>query len=160
MNCTLILFLFKIEWYVTNKKWHMRSLSRPPSPNNQDIWLLAQERPQTNFTAKSRPKIFFIKNQLKTRCCHCLLSLKWISCKSDKIWNFGNKKFLRQFWLPLNFKIGRKLACSLFLYGESEKNGPKMICRPPRFPVLRILLTLHLLGECHTKMYEHHMKVD
>jgi hypothetical protein len=37
-----------------------------------------------------------------------------------------------------------KLAISLFLYGESEKIGPEMICRPPRFQLMRITLTTTL----------------
>jgi hypothetical protein len=48
--------------------------------------------------------------------------------------NFGQNKSLK----------AEKLATSLFLYGESEKIGPEAICRPPRFQVLRILLTLSL----------------
>jgi hypothetical protein len=51
-----------------------------------------------------------------------------------KIVNFGQNKFLR----------AEKLATCLFLYGESEKIGLEAICRPPRFQVLRILLTLSL----------------
>ena len=37
-----------------------------------------------------------------------------------------------------------KLATSLFLYGESEKIGPEMICRPPRFQLMRFFLTATL----------------
>jgi hypothetical protein len=75
----------------------------------------------------------------------------------------GVKSFKRQFWPILNLlvlkienfgqnkssrekKIGKigKLATSLFLFRESEKIGPETICRPPRFQVLRILLTFSL----------------
>ena len=38
----------------------------------------------------------------------------------------------------------KKLATSLFLYGESEKIGLEMICRPPRFQLMRFFLTTTL----------------
>ncbi len=38
----------------------------------------------------------------------------------------------------------KKLATSLFLYGESEKIGLEMICRPPRFQHMRFFLTTTL----------------
>ena len=34
-----------------------------------------------------------------------------------------------------------KKDISLFLYGESEKNGPELICRPSRFQIMRFTLT-------------------
>ena len=74
-----------------------------------------------------------------------------------KFGTWGTKRFLRQFWpilTPLVLKVenfgqnwssrAEKLATSLFLYGESEKNGPETICRPPRFQLGRFLLTLSL----------------
>ena len=44
-----------------------------------------------------------------------------------------------------------KLATSLFLYGESEKIGPEMICRPSRFQLMRFFLTttLNNTNFCH-----------
>jgi hypothetical protein len=43
-----------------------------------------------------------------------------------KVQNFGQNKSSR----------AEKLATSLFLYGESEKIGPEMIYRPPRFQLM------------------------
>jgi NRPS condensation-like uncharacterized protein len=37
-----------------------------------------------------------------------------------------------------------KLATTLFLYGESEKIGLEMICRPPKFQLMRFFLTTTL----------------
>jgi hypothetical protein len=51
-----------------------------------------------------------------------------------KVQNFGQNKSSR----------AEKLATSLFLYGESEKIGPEMIFRPPRFQLLRFTLTTTL----------------
>ncbi len=34
-----------------------------------------------------------------------------------------------------------KKDISLFLYGESEKNGPELICRPSRFQIVSFTLT-------------------
>jgi len=35
-----------------------------------------------------------------------------------------------------------KKDISLFLYGESEKNGPELICRPSRFQIFIMRFTL------------------
>ena len=115
-----ILFLFMVVTYKTNKKWHMRPLG---------VWLywryltLSLKVPKNAFWAKSPPKHFNIKNQLKTCFCHCFWSEKWISCKSDEIWGFWVKIYFtsiltyfyppctknRKFWSKLvlkSWKIG------------------------------------------------------
>jgi hypothetical protein len=51
-----------------------------------------------------------------------------------KVQNFGQNKSSR----------AEKLATSLFSYGESEKVGLEMICRPPRFQLMRFTLTTTL----------------
>jgi hypothetical protein len=65
--------------------------------------------------------------------------------------NLGNfRPFLRLSVLKVqNFgqnwsSRAEKLATSLFLYGESEKIGIEMICRPPRFQLMRFFLTTTL----------------
>ena len=63
LNCPLILFLFTIELYVINKKWHMRPLSQSPKLRH----LTFSPRVHKN-DFKSSPKFFLIKNKLKTRC--------------------------------------------------------------------------------------------
>ena len=91
MNCPLILFLFTIEWYVTNKKWYMRPLSRTPHTR----YLTYSPRvPKNDFCPKSLPKLFLVKNQPESHYWHCFWSYVFdISCKSDEFWSFGNKKF-------------------------------------------------------------------
>jgi hypothetical protein len=58
-----------------------------------------------------------------------------------KVQNFGQNKSSR----------AEKLATSLLLYRESEKIGPEMICRPPRFQLMRFTLTMTLKNECFRK---------
>ena len=83
-----ILFLFIVDTYKMNKKWHMRPL---------DVSLhwryltLSQKVPKNAFWSKSLPKTFLVKNQPKLHCWHCFWSQKWISCKSDKFWWFWSK---------------------------------------------------------------------
>ncbi len=139
MNCPLILFLFTIEWYVTNKKWYMR----PPSRTPQSRYLTFSQRVQkATFALKVSRNFFSVKNQPESH--YCFWSQKWISCKSDEFWSLGNKKFFESIFTDFDPpRTNNRKFCSKSVL-KSWKIGPETIWRPTRFQVLRILLNFSL----------------
>ena len=122
-----------------------------------DFWLLVQEGPKTPFSLKVAQNIFISKFNLKPVADIVFDLRNEFHANRMCFGVLGVKSFKRLFWPilnPLILKIvnfaqnkssrAGKSATSLFLYGESEKIGPETICRPPRFQVLRILLTFSL----------------
>ena len=103
---------------------------------------------------KSRSKILYIYTQLHvitpfTRkklkdIYYALLRLITANYTQSKFPFTKLKFFLISIWQFIHQSkdmLFLKKDISLFLYGESEKNGPELICRPSRFQIMRFTLT-------------------